>query len=286
MSQRTPRNVETQNNTIRLPLEEIRADGQTQVRARLHRPTVAEYAEAMAERAAAFPPLVVYFDGTDHRLADGFHRLAAARMAGLHEIECDVRPGSRRDALLFAVGANTAHGLRRSNADKQRAVRILLQDAEWSQRSDRWIAERCGVSHSMVRDQRAQLEDSSSCHNDRAPASDSLRQGRDGKLRRTPKKSSEPQPLEPLVDRAGRTIFPYGCGTDIQDFETELRELWHARGASARLATGACSGLLDDEDTEYYEECIDRAAEVLETSVTMGLAERANGVADNAAVSG
>ncbi|EWY35857.1 hypothetical protein N825_32650 [Skermanella stibiiresistens SB22] len=40
-------------------------------------------------------------------------------------------PGSRRDAVPHAVGANARHGLPRSNADKRDAVMILLKDPEW-----------------------------------------------------------------------------------------------------------------------------------------------------------
>jgi len=36
-------------------------------------------------------------------LADGMHRLEGARAFGLREIPADVRKGSRRDALLYAV---------------------------------------------------------------------------------------------------------------------------------------------------------------------------------------
>ena len=79
-------------------------------------------------------------------LADGFHRLAAARQLGLDEITTDVRKGSRRDAVLHACGANTEHGLRRTNADKRRVVLVLLHDEEWGQWSDREIARRCCVT--------------------------------------------------------------------------------------------------------------------------------------------
>ena len=33
----------------------------------------------------------------------------------LDKIEADVREGGRRDAILYAVGTNAAHGLKRSN---------------------------------------------------------------------------------------------------------------------------------------------------------------------------
>ena len=42
-----------------------------------------------------------------------------------------VKAGTRRDAVLAAAGANAAHGLRRSAADKARAVDALLTDDEW-----------------------------------------------------------------------------------------------------------------------------------------------------------
>ena len=36
--------------------------------------------------------------------------------------------GGLRDAILFSVGANAAHGLRRTNADKRRTVLLLWED--------------------------------------------------------------------------------------------------------------------------------------------------------------
>lgn len=83
-------------------------------------------------------------------LADGFHRTAAAKSAGLAEIDADVRQGTRRDAILFSVGANAAHGLRRTNADKRRAVETLLRDEEWVRESVNWIAKTARVSRDLV----------------------------------------------------------------------------------------------------------------------------------------
>ena len=127
----------------------IRIDGGTQARESLNEDAVAEYAERMAAGSFA-PPVVVFFDGSDHWLADGFHRFHAARKAALSEMPADVRTGTKRDAILFAAGANSDHGVRRTNADKRRAVQMLLADAEWSQWSDREIGRRCCVGHAMV----------------------------------------------------------------------------------------------------------------------------------------
>lgn len=118
--------------------------------------TVQDYADALTN-GAEFPPVVVFHDGTDHWLADGFHRLLAHEKAGLVDILADVRQGTKRDALLFAVGANASHGLPRTNKDKRRAVEILLRDEEWAGKSDRWIAERASVHHDTVGRIRAEI---------------------------------------------------------------------------------------------------------------------------------
>jgi hypothetical protein len=114
----------------------------------VNKATAAEYAEAM-KAGAPFPPVVVFVDQKGaHWLADGFHRCAAAELAGLAELPADVRQGSRKDALLYAASANSAHGLRRTNADKRRAVLLVL--SAYPKWSDRKIGEACGVSHPFV----------------------------------------------------------------------------------------------------------------------------------------
>lgn len=115
--------------------------------------TAAEYSEAM-KAGALFPPVVVFVDGKGiYWLADGFHRCAAAELAGSTEIAADVREGFRKDALLHAASANSSHGLRRTNADKRRAVLLVLGNfPKWS---DRKIGEACGVDHKTVAGARA-----------------------------------------------------------------------------------------------------------------------------------
>lgn len=142
--------------TERLPLAAIRTDGGTQPRAAINAETVSEYAEAMQD-GATFPALVVYFDGREYWLADGYHRYHAANQCGLLDFPADVRQGTVRDAVLHSVGANATHGLRRTNQDKRRAVERLLRDDEWVKWSDREIARRCGVSDRFVNKLRAEI---------------------------------------------------------------------------------------------------------------------------------
>lgn len=134
---------------------DIRTDGGTQPRAEISNDLVTEYTEAM-QAGAQFPPVVIYYDGSDYWLADGFHRLRALASLG-RPVLADIRQGTRRDAVLFSAGANATHGQRRTNADKRRAVLALLHDDEWRQWSDREIARRCAVSNRFVGDLRAEL---------------------------------------------------------------------------------------------------------------------------------
>lgn len=131
-----------------LATKHIRIDGGTQTRAEINESAVADYAEAM-KAGILLPAAVVFSDGSNNWLADGFHRFHAANTARV-QLLCDIRPGTRRDAILFSVGANATHGIRRTNADKKKAVLTLLEDEEWGTRSDNWIAEQCGVSQPFV----------------------------------------------------------------------------------------------------------------------------------------
>lgn len=133
----------------KINIKSIRIDGGTQSRVALNQGAVADYADVLAD-GADMPPVVLFHDGADYWLADGFHRFFAYRGAGRASIPADVRAGSQRDAVLFACGANSVHGLRRTNDDKRKAVQTLLDDSEWAQWSDREIAKQCGVSHPFV----------------------------------------------------------------------------------------------------------------------------------------
>lgn len=144
--------------TQTLPITVIRIDGGTQPRSAISEDTVREYAEAMTENAV-FPPVALFYDGAEYWLADGFHRYHAARKIQLLSLPCEVHHGTRRDAVLFSVGVNQAHGLRRTNADKRKAVLTLLNDEEWCGWSNSEIARRCHVGHPLVGEVRRSLEE-------------------------------------------------------------------------------------------------------------------------------
>lgn len=137
---------------IKMNIQEIAINEQLQQRAEMNQQTINEYAEIITnEGAEVFPAIkALCVDGL-YYIIDGFHRYYAMLQAGIEEVHVNViGSGTMRDAILYTVGANAAHGLNRTSADKRKAVMALLQDEEWSKWSDREIARRCKVSNTFV----------------------------------------------------------------------------------------------------------------------------------------
>ena len=99
---------------------------------------------------AEFPPVIVFYDGTNYWLADGFHRVKAAEQAGFDEITCELYQGTQHDAQWYSFAANKTNGLRRTNDDKQRAVKSALMHPNGAGLSDRQIGSHVGVDHKTV----------------------------------------------------------------------------------------------------------------------------------------
>lgn len=137
-------------------ITDIRIDCGTQTRAATSSETVDAYAEAMSE-GAKFPPIELVSDGSSLYLVDGFHRFLAAQRLDWRTIDANVTPGTLRDAILRAAGANDRHGLPRSAADKRHSVATLLSDDTWRQRTDSWIADQCHVHQTSVSRIRAEM---------------------------------------------------------------------------------------------------------------------------------
>ena len=149
----------------RIAIDAIRIDNALQPRAAIDPATVAAYAEIYrdaldedADPSDALGPLVVYRDGTDaFTLTQGFHRLAAAKAAGLERIAVEIRQGDQHLRLMDALGSNR-HGKPLTNADKHRACRLYhdhMPSEAWS--DTRTVARLIGCSHAFVANYRASL---------------------------------------------------------------------------------------------------------------------------------
>lgn len=128
-------------------VDDLTIDPEIQLEARgLKQDTVQAYVEAIAS-GAEFPPVVAFDDGATKWLADGFHRVHASKFSGLMDIEADLKPGTREDAMVYAALANVTHGKPMSQAEKREAGERLIRLTSWG---DREIGRRLAVEAMTV----------------------------------------------------------------------------------------------------------------------------------------
>lgn len=131
-----------------------------------------DHVRVLTEVIDQLPPVILH--ESTKRLLDGFHRLAAFRKSRRTEIPAVFFAGDENEAVALAIRANVTHGRPLSRSDRQGAVTELM--TRFPTRSDRWIADTCGVSHTTVAKIRLSL----------SPSDDKVRLGRDGRVRRLP----------------------------------------------------------------------------------------------------
>lgn len=136
---------------MKLRCDKIEATAATQIRKKLDKSVIETYTEDV-KSGCIFPPLDVFCEKNSERyiLADGFHRHRAFINADHEEVEVTVHEGGMHEALIFACGANSYHGLQRSNKDKHHAVEMCLKDPEISQYNRQEIADICHVTKRFV----------------------------------------------------------------------------------------------------------------------------------------
>ena len=131
---------------MKIKIDEL--DLSLQTRAGTDAETIDNYAEAMAD-GAQFPEVTVFTDGRRYWLADGFHRVMAAKQNGRTVIAADVRKGTEDDAVVFGGTANNKQGKRPTRADVQHFLQMV-----WDRRQSIFggtptggnLAERCGIT--------------------------------------------------------------------------------------------------------------------------------------------
>lgn len=184
--------------TKKIPILLIRQDSSMQPRARLDEEAIADYAAAY-KAGAKLPPLEVYWINrvrpVIYHVTDGWHRLAALRRCGAKEAACVIHNGTIAEAQWAALAANQAHGLRRTTADKERAVRAALRHPMTVKRrlSDRRIAEHVGVDPKTVAKYRAEMQRGAEIPHLKT------RQGKDGKTYQVPDKKTRVEAPEPAL---------------------------------------------------------------------------------------
>ena len=188
-----------------LPVDQILLNDGLQGRVRLDPSIVDEYADSMKFDNIEFPPIDVYFsqDTNMWYLLDGFHRIEACKKNGKTHITANVVPITNEDdAVWWAAAANQSHGLRRSNADKLRALELVLSLDSSLELSDREIARRIGVSHTFV----------------------SVNRSKD-RLERKVKEAESGESLPPVVSDTASPSEGGGLDVDTKDLKAKMREI-------------------------------------------------------------
>lgn len=172
------------SNIRDIKISELSLDARLQMREWMSQEAVTDYAEHLED----LPPAKVKLDSDGHYwLWDGWHSLEAAKLKNCDAIRREVTQGEFKDAVFAAAGANAAHGVRRTHADKRKTVGVMLGylreiGDDWA---DRAIAKACNVGHSLVAEVRKQLAEKSTESNNSSDNSENAestrRKGSDGK---------------------------------------------------------------------------------------------------------
>lgn len=138
-------------------IQDISLTDSPKVRIEVRDEVVKEYAEQM-KAGEAFPPVLLFLSRKtkQYLIADGWHRVEAAKVNKQRGITAEVRDGEYEDALIAALVANTRHGLRRSVADKEASVRAAVK--QWPGKSNVAIAKACAIDDHIVGSVRKELE--------------------------------------------------------------------------------------------------------------------------------
>jgi ParB-like chromosome segregation protein Spo0J len=176
-----------------------------------------DHVALLMEVLERLPPIIV--NEATMTVIDGVHRAEAFRRVGRTEIRAVLYSGDETGAQVIAVQANVRHGKPLSRVERQAAAVGLLRRCP--DRSDRWIGEVCGLSHSTVARLRVAAQ----------AADRSARTGRDGRRRPV-----DPAPGQEAVAEA----LSSGKATSV-------RQAAAAAGVAASTAQRVAAGLREEQ---------------------------------------
>lgn len=205
---------------VTIPITKIEC---VQMREEINQATVEDYTKEMGRGVVFTKPRGFYDKARDIViLGDGGHRFLGRRGAGHSEMECEVRDGTHRDAWLYAIGANSDHGLPRTAQDKRKAVTALLYDDEFIKLPAESISKAAKVSSTLVDTVISELTAAGPEWAKRRADAYENRRGR----KSTPKKEceeSESVAVEPIWT-SGTENTPSAEGAPHDDPQTQMGE--------------------------------------------------------------
>lgn len=206
-------------------LEDVDLDHSPMVRADLRPEAIEEYAAIYKKDKKKLPPIDLFLNAGSQKylIGDGMHRYQAMRTLSFKGCSANVRPGNYEDALKFALTANERHGIRRSQADKRRAVEEAIK--QWPKVSNVQIANLSSVDDHTVKAVRDWLEEQGKV------APEPIRESKDGSKRPASLSTSESRGPRKLEDKCktGAVLTVQGLkfwnrAQEVKDMLDELTE--------------------------------------------------------------
>ncbi len=174
----------------------LKLDERLQCRESVPEETIRAYEDGWREKIE-FPPVDAFEVEGELYVTDGFCRVLSAQNVGKSKVPCLVRKGSWQDAVAAACGANSQHGLPRTNADKRKAATMAI--LEFGDKPNREIARICGVSHTYIDNLRIK-------QNEADAIVEAITEGKElpaPKPKPSPKPKAAPKPDASIVSPAG-----------------------------------------------------------------------------------
>ncbi len=195
-----------------ITISDINTKGSPHVRGEYRSDVAEEYSAQYKHRNHTMPEPVLFRVGEDLFVADGMHRIKAMELAGLKVQTFDVRVGSWQECVKYALSANVANGIRRSNSDKRACVTLALK--EFPKLSNGALSDYCAVGDDLVASVRKDLDGS-------IPKFEK-RTGKDGREMPAPKGKHE---AEDKVEKA-QVVAGYGVDATGYPLTAKSAKFW------------------------------------------------------------
>ena len=149
----------------KISLKDIQISHDLQVRSRVNKAVVTEYAEFLSEKKNDLPAITLFrivgggeeFEGK-LMMVDGFHRYYAYEASKRKDIPFKEKTGTIHEAIRYGIEANLQHGQVFGREDKKRALSFLLADPRYSGATVRELGSVLHLSKTTVDELKRELK--------------------------------------------------------------------------------------------------------------------------------
>ena len=194
--------------TKNVPIKDVCITGGTQQRP-VDDGVMRRYSARMAD-GVKFPPVSIITDGKSNFLADGFHRLMAAKKLNKKYIEANITHGTQRDAIKASFGANKTNAFPRQEGTVKNILEKICKDDEWGKASLTDIAKHVGCARvyasKCFAEFRKAAEDSKQKNEGLFPPGTADVRAPKAEVKRGGKKYEQKIPAKKVLDSKGKQV--------------------------------------------------------------------------------